>query len=457
MSYEAQLANFVYAVQADELPVDVKRIARLLLMTTAGTAVAGAGQTGIAALRKLKLKQGGASEAKTFVFGDRLPASSVGLINGVMCRALDYCDAMAPGLHIGSSLVPAAFAAAELNEICTGAEFLAALVVGTEVASRFNLAESQYDGFDPTGVAAVFGATAAAARILRLNPEQIGNALALAFNRCAGSFQSNVDGSLAVRLIQGWVTETGIECALLAKEGFTGPARYLSGSYGYAHLYGRDTLDPRSVVDNLGDNWRLNEMVFKKYPSCGGTQGITELALNMAKKLGLQAQSVRAVEVRLRPYSYKLVGHDFKFGENIRVDAQFSAQYCVANAIVRHSSKLADFEPDAIRNPEISDLIKRIKVVPDEQLGESGNPRFVLRLQTVDGQTHENSLEIAPGFPGSELSDAEHLERFHACMAYAPWPLAAVQIENFLEQAQELEKVENATSILENLIVDGAA
>ena len=49
--------------------------------------------------------------------------------------------------------------------------------------------------------------TAAAARILKLTPRQTLHALALAFNRCGGSFQSHVDGSLGVRFVQGWVAE----------------------------------------------------------------------------------------------------------------------------------------------------------------------------------------------------------------------------------------------------------
>jgi intracellular septation protein A len=51
---------------------------------------------------------------------------------------------MAPGPHIGSSLFPAALAAAELAGGCGGAEFVAALAVGAELASRLNLSESQW-------------------------------------------------------------------------------------------------------------------------------------------------------------------------------------------------------------------------------------------------------------------------------------------------------------------------
>ena len=183
--------------------------------------------------------------------------------------------------------------------------------------------------------------------------QQTLNALGLAFNRCGGSFQSNIDGTLAVRLIEGWVAQAGVECAQMAQRGLTGPVNFLEGVYGFPHLFGRGRLDPASVVAGLGEEWRLQRMMFKKFPSCGATQGLTELTLQLVQDLALTPEQVQQVEVRQPPYSHKLVGHPFKLGPNPRVDAQFSVQYCVANAIVRGSSRLEHFRPEQIRDPAV--------------------------------------------------------------------------------------------------------
>ena len=150
------------------------------------------------------------------------------------------------------------------------------------------------------------------------------HALALAFNRCGGSFQSNIDGSLAVRVIQGWVAETGVVCAQMAQRGFTGPLNFLGGIYGYGNLYGRGELDLHALADGLGSHWRLPRMMFKKYPSCGATQGVTELVLQLVDELDLRPEQVNAVRVVLPPYSFKLVGQPWRIGANPRVDAQFT-------------------------------------------------------------------------------------------------------------------------------------
>ena len=453
MSIEQQLADFVCTLQAGDVPADARRIVRLMVMAATGAAIAGAGEDGIAALRELLRERGGAGQATSFVFGDRLPAAGAAQLNGTMCRALDYCDAMAPGIHIGSSLIPAALAAAELVGGCSGAEFLAALAVGAELGARFNLSEAQYDGFDPTGIAVVFAPTAAAARILKLTPRQTLHALALAFNRCGGSFQSNIDGSLAVRAIQGWVAETGVVCAQMAQRGFTGPHQFLTGLYGYGHLYGRGRLDPQVLVAGLGRDWRLLKMMFKKYPSCGATQGMTELVLQLVDELDLQPEQVKSVRVVLPPYSFKLVGQAWRIGANPRVDAQFSAQYCVANAIVRRSSTLQHFRVEAVRDAGLSRLIERVTIQGDAALNPRGHTAVDVVLPTTDGRVFERGLDIAPGFPGNDLSDAQQQARFDDCMAYAPQPLPPAQQRQFLEALQHLDRLDDARRLAALLVV----
>jgi 2-methylcitrate dehydratase PrpD len=428
-----------------------------MLMAVCGTALAGAAEDGIAALRALLLERGGAPQASTFVFGDRLPASAAARFNGTLCRALDYCDAMAPGPHIGSSLLPAALAAAELAGGCSGAEFVAALAAGAELGARLNLSESQYDGFDPTGVLVVFAATAAASRVLGLTPAQTLHALALAFNRCGGSFQSNVDGTLAVRIVQGWVAETGVDCAQLAQRGVTGPPHFIDGHYGFAHLYGRGRFDSAAVVRGLGDEWRLQRVVFKKYPSCGVTQGVTELALALVNDEGLRAEQVAQAEVRLPPYAHRLVGHAFRIGSNPRVDAQFSAAYCVANAIARRGSKLAHFAPLQVADTEVGRLIGRIAVVADPALDARGHTAVDLQVTTTNGRVLQRALDIAPGFPGAELSEAQHRARFDDCIAYAPHALPGASVQRLLDAIEGVATLGDARVIAQLLAAPQSA
>jgi hypothetical protein len=203
MDVEKALVDYIVHADLEGIPEGPQDTIRNMVLTVLGTIVAGSRAEGCESLVRFYREVGGSQEATIFIHGGRIPAQNAVLVNSVMARALDFDDAMAPGIHIGASAVPTALAAAELAGGCSGKDFLTALVLGVETAARLNLTESTYDGFDPTGVCTVFASTVVASRILGLSESETWNALALAFNRSGGSFQSNIDGSLAVRVIQG--------------------------------------------------------------------------------------------------------------------------------------------------------------------------------------------------------------------------------------------------------------
>jgi 2-methylcitrate dehydratase PrpD len=448
MEIERRLVRFVHGLSYSEIPSDVVDVVKNVIFTVIATAIAGAREEGIETLLQYYTAQGGRGEATVFVHGERLPAEHAALLNAIMARALDFCDAMVPGLHMGSTAVPTALSAAELVGATAGKDFLSAIAVGMEVGSRLNLSEAAYDGFDPTGVCGVFISTCAASRILRLSERETLNALGLCFNRAAGSFQSNIDGSLAVRIIQGWTAETGIRCARYAKAGLTGPENFLTGVYGFYHLFGKDLFSPYQAVEGLGDKYVLKNVVFKKYPSCGLTQGSIEVALELVKE-GLRAEEVESIEVRVPPYAKRLVGHDFKIGANPRVDAQFSIQYCVASALLRGSCRLKDFQEDSVRDPALAPLIARIRVEGAPELEKVDHTAVRMEVLTKDGRRYVKMVRKAPGFPGNPLSAEDHRKRFMDCMEYAGVEKRrADEILSFLENIEDVADVRQLLNII---------
>ncbi|RYY63373.1 MAG: MmgE/PrpD family protein, partial [Comamonadaceae bacterium] len=242
-------------------------------------------------------------------------------------------------------------------------------------------------------------------------------------------------------------------CAQMAQRGITGPRNFLGGIYGYAHLYGRGKLQPEDVVAGLGTEWRLNRMMFKKYPSCGATQGLTELTLGIIREHGLAPDDVRGVEVRLNPYCHRLVGHDFELGDNPRVNAQFSVQYCVANAVVRQSSKLAHFKPEQVADPTVLAFAQRVTAVSDPALDARGHSSVDVTLTTTAGVVHARKLDISPGYPGNDLDDAQQRSRFIDCMEYAARPLAQDQVDAFIADVERLETLPDVRALLAHLVV----
>jgi filamentous hemagglutinin family protein len=445
---EQTLAHFITDSKFEELPPEAITTARNVVLTILGTIVAGANVPGIKALVNKVRDWGGKKEATVLMYGGKVPAYNAALVNSTIARALDFDDAFIPGPHFGASSVPTAIAVSELIGGCSGKEFLTALILGSEVSARLNLNEEQYGGFDPTGICSLFSSTAISARLLHLTPKQIQNALALAFNRCSGSFQSHISGSLAVRLNQGFASQSGILCTQLAQINMTGPADFLSGIYGYFHLYGKDKSTAQDAIHDLGKQYNFVNTVFKKYPSCGATQASTDTILALINEHDLTPENVAFIDVQVTPSTYRLAGKQFETGDNPKVDGQFNIQYCIANALLRRSSRLEHFDEAAVKEPQISAMTEKISVSGDPSLNARGHTALNMQVKTTGGEVYSKNIDIASGFPGNPLTQNDHIARFCGCIEYAREYYPQRNINKIISLVDTLEEIEDIRTVL---------
>ena len=447
MESEKKLAQYVADTDFDALPGDVVALIRNVVLTNLGTTIAGADSEGCAEVVELARQWGGAPEASLLVHGGKVPAYNAAFANSVLARALDFDDVMTPGIHIGASSVPTALAIAELRGGCSGREFITALAVGTEVAARLN-SISTYDGFDPVGVCTVFASSAAASRLLGLGARQTLDALGLALNRAGGSFQSNVDGALAVRFIQGFASQNGIQCAQLAQRGITGPQNFLEGMHGYFHLFAKDRREIEAVSGGFGTRFELSKTVFKKYPSSGSTMASTQAVLELMAEQGITAQDVERITVSVTPLTFRLGGHPFAIGDNPTVNAQFNIRYCVASALLRGRSTLEEFEPHSVCDPAVMALVDKIHTQADPAIEARGLLAMSMEVVTRDGRLLQKSVDIPRGLAGNPLSREEHMERFWNCVGYAKrdWPRS--RIDSLIATVESLESLADVRDLV---------
>lgn len=447
---ELQLTDFVTNLQFDDISPEAVAMVKKVLLTVCGTLAGGHHSEGIAELAAFFGEMGGKPEALILFYKHKIPAQTAALVNAAMTRALDYCDSINPGPHFGASLISVGFALSELTG-CTGREFLTAFAVGLETGSRFNLPETAYGGVDPTRVAGAFAATAMACRLLRLTRTQTTHAFGIALNDAGGSFQSNVDGSLSVRLNQGMTAHNGILAARLAQKGLTGPSSFLGGVYGYCNLQGRGQIAPDYITNDIGRLWKLNGTVFKKYPSCFQTASATEATLQLMAETGLTARDVAAVELRIQPFGYNLVGKSFKPGSTPKVDGQFNVTYCIANALLRGESRLYCFEPAMVLAPEIAALAEKITVISDAEIYQRGHSAIELKILTKDGRKLLKRLDEAPGTPHFPLTTADHLQHFDDCLAFGGRPGTIANKTVIIDTVNHFEHKSRALDLLELL------
>lgn len=450
MELEKRFVKFIMDGRFEDIPSGPVGIVKNVILNDLGAIIGGATSGGCGTLLNLVKKWGGKEEATVLIYGGKLPAYNAVLVNSTMARALDIDDVMPPGMHTGASAFPTALAAAELAGGCSGKEFLTALALGFDMATRINFA-SVYNGFDPSGVCGIFAAIAAAGRILRLSSEQMWDALALGFNRPVQTFQSIVDGTLAVRIGQGLISQAAIMSVQMAQNGITGPRNFLEGVFGYFHLYAGDTYDPQVLTAGLGERFQLDKVTFKGYPSCGGTIASTDAIFGLMDEHDLTPENVAEINVRLTPYVHDMTGGQFKIGDNPRVNAQFSVQYCVANALLRKESLLQHFDESYVRDPRIAELVKKIHVAPDpalegEKLGASMGAD--MDVTTTAGDMYHIAIPIPSGFPGNPLSNEKIAKRFKQAVSYGDKPLPKDNVDRLISIVGQLEQAENVCDLI---------
>ena len=128
---------------------------------------------------------------------DLTSAASAALLNGLSGHAHDFDDTQlsTTGDRIFGLLthptVPPLMAALAVGErqCVSGRQFLEAFLTGFEVETKISEAihPAHYkQGFHSSGTVGTFGAMAATAKLLGLNPSQVGHALAIAASSASG-------------------------------------------------------------------------------------------------------------------------------------------------------------------------------------------------------------------------------------------------------------------------------
>ncbi|MBI4189921.1 MAG: MmgE/PrpD family protein [Betaproteobacteria bacterium] len=433
-----RLADYIVDTKYRAIPRAALDAAKLFMLDTLAVAWAGSDAPGCREAHALLADEGGRSDSTAWAYGGRLPATSAAFLNGMSSAALDY-DSLgrdAP-VHVNVVVLPAALAVAE-RQRASGADFLAALVVGSDILCRMGAAcKHPHRGFSYTSTFGVFGAAAAAARLLGLDAAATRHALGIAFIQAAGTQQANIEPSLTKRTLSAFAARAGVYAALLAQRGITAPSETFEGPFGLYRLY--QDGDAGRLVDALGSRFDNVNLSIKKYPSCGCNHTAIEATLKLIRRYDLKPEDVQAVEVTVGPYIDRIVGGTYDPSGDAQVAAQFSIRYSIACALVRRRLGLAEIQEQAARDPAIGAQIGKVSVRVEPAYSGDRGP-VVVRMQTMRHGEISCQVDHVPGSLESPLGEAEINEKFGECFRLGVRPLAGDRIARLSARVQGLDQ-----------------
>jgi 2-methylcitrate dehydratase PrpD len=392
-----QLAEFAITTAVTDLPAAALDCARLSLLDACAVALAGLDEPVSGIVRQLVAQEAGRPEATVLGLAARLPARAAALANGATAHALDYDDTHFG--HIGHptvAVLPAALAVAE-QRAASGADLLAAYLVGVESACRLGAAlgpDHYGHGFHQTATSGTFGASAASARLLGLDVDTTCHALGLAATRAAGL--KSQFGTMGKPFHAGMAAASGVETAALAALGFVSRPDGIECPQGFAATHaGR-----LQAVAVTAGSYLFEAILYKLHACCHGTHAALEALGALRAAHAVAPERVRDVELVTHPTWLKVCNLD---APTTGLEAKFSYRLTAAMALAGvDTAALASFSVATCRRPDLVALRDRVRVVADAGLAETA-ARVTVTLD--DGRSLGAGHDLTDPLPAAVRRD----------------------------------------------------
>jgi len=400
------LARWVVTARYEDLPATVRHEAARTLLNYVGCAVGGSHHEtvdiAIAALAPFS----GPAQASVIGRKERLDMLHASLMNGISSHVLDFDDThLRTIIHPAGPVISAILALSETRPV-SGKDFINALVIGVEVECRIGNAvyPAHYNtGWHITGTVGVFGAAAAAGKLMGLSEQQMLWALGLASTQPVGL--QEMFGTMTKSFHPGRAAQNGLTSALMAARNFTSSTQSIEARYGWANVLSTQR-DYGQITNKLGSSYEIAVNSYKPF-ACGIVMHPTlDGCIQLRNEQKLTAAVVDRVELRVHPLVLELTG---KKTPATGLEGKFSIYHAAAVALIEGAGGVNQFSDRAVRDKGVMTLRDRVVTTVDTGIRED-QVRIVLALK--DGRRFEKFIEHAVGSIDHPMTDSDLEAKF---------------------------------------------
>ncbi|HEY3912679.1 MAG TPA: MmgE/PrpD family protein [Stellaceae bacterium] len=451
MTVARDLAEFLIAASAADLPAEAKDHAAMLLASTIASAAFGSGLEAARIIRALARERGGRPDASVwFEAGAKLPLADAAQVNAVMSDAAACDDSDLRNIvHCGTPLTATTLAIAERTG-AAGDEVLAAVVLGCEAAGR--IGEAITPAFRRSGfhgcLVAIFAAAVAAARLLRLDAGQTAQAIALSATSIGG-LAAAANTSVAREYHAGLAARLGIDAALAAQHGYQAEESILETRQGFFEVYGgADAATAGATVTrDLGQSWDIiTDMAVKLVPGGHPHHALAEAAANAAREGGFAPDEIDSITLS-RPGVTALSGplHPADL-----IDMAHSPAYFLAAGAADREFSWVHATPAKINDPVIHRLIDKVRVgPPPTQAVERYRQGAAVVIRTADGRVGASTVHVPKGAGMLGIAWADIDAKYRALVPHSG--LADERIEQSLALIHDFRNAPRAAALTDLL------
>lgn len=341
------------------IPGEAEAMMRLSLFDWAACGLAGAASADYDDFVTTQRAQG--PGRCTVLGGGQAGAATAALLNGTLSHALDYDDTHFAHIgHPSVAVLPAVLALAQ-EVRAPFDEAVAAATLGVEASILVGvwLGRDHYQvGYHQTATAGAFGAVMGAGRLMDLEKGQLRAALGLCASMASGLKAQF--GTMAKPLNAGLAARTGVEAVVWAQGGMTAAADGLAGPLGFGPSH-HGQAEPVKLPKA---RWQISQISHKFHACCHGLHAMLEALRGVT----LETDEIESIQIRTHPRWMTVCNIDTPA---TGLEAKFSYRQTCAMALLGHDTGAIESFDDAVtKDPAITDLRERIKVVEADRLTE---------------------------------------------------------------------------------------
>lgn len=436
------VADYIYRAQYEDLPAEVIKQAKIVILDTIGVMIAASRQRAGKLATEFIQHAGERPESTIVGYDIKAPSISAAFSNAIMAHDIELDDSHGASLtHPAAVIIPTVLAMGE-KENCTGKDLIIATTVAYDVECRISMAldpQRQYArNFHPSCVCGCFGATAVAGKMLNLNKSQLINALGLAGCQASGllAWETEV-GHMSKSFQTGIAARNGIVAALLASLGYSAPPAIFDGRYNLFDAFsGAHNFD--ELIEELGTRFEIMNTSLKLYSSCRHTHAPLDAFFGIMRENNLVFENIREVTVKVAPGAVPVIDNNELLSHN--------AQYVIAVAAIRGEVTPEHFI-GITDDPKIMEFSKRVNVIPEPKFKERFPTRKsgIVKVVTKNGREFEQQVDDAKGDPRNPISQEEIEEKF---ITLAVRVLPEERAKKILKLISRLEELENAGALM---------
>jgi 2-methylcitrate dehydratase len=421
-----ELARWVLALRADAIPEAAVTQAKLLVLDTIGCGYAALDEESARAVLATLADLGGAPRCSV-IGAPKTSAPNAVLVNGALIRILDLNDYVNNRKgEIGghpSDNIPVALAAGEMCN-SPGPDLIAAIVLGYELFGRAKELIARDSGWDGVTISGLV-APAMAGRLMGLDPQHLAQALALSSERSPTPLAVRHGAiSAAKSFANALVAQNGMQAAILARHGVTGPLDLMENPFGLRPVF--SNMEAMAALTSpFPDDSYIMRANIKAYPCLATGQAIVAAGLGLHAQVesafGGDVSRLRHIRVAMAdmPFLRRQKDDPGRIDPTSREAADHSFNFLAAVALIDGEFGLAQFENERWNDPQVRAVMGRLEIIVDGQLNARSPGSFPCRMEAEcdDGSMLVADIPDPPGFSRHGLDAGAVTAKFNAVTA----------------------------------------